>query len=172
MGLPLSSSPCLTMAPEGCTIGPDGKLLNVSQIVWVNNPDNDEPMDPAATSSTVQPLLDSFVTRVPLPAHRSTCISHPSTKVIDLDNAMAIKHKPSNPPASNPSCCLHLSSPEIDEDRATEPDYSHCTDTEDSDDDSDGLVEAYEEIKALGNADHKVCVSCSSRSLIDTLPTV
>ena len=85
---------------------------------------------------------------------------------------MAIKRKPSNPPASNPSRHLHLSSPEIDEDKATEPNYSHCTDTEDSDDDSGGLVEAYEEIKALGDADCKVCVSCSSRSLINALPTV
>ena len=56
--------------------------------------------------------------------------------------------------------------------KATEPDYSHCTNTEDSDDDSGGLVGAYEEIKALGDADHKVCALCSSRSLIDTLPNV
>ena len=160
------------MAPEGCAIGSDGELLDASQIAWVNDPDDDEPMDLAATSSTVQPSLDSFVTRVPLPARRSTRISRPSTKVIDPDNAMAIKRKPSNPPAPNPSHRLRLSSPEIDEDKATEPDYSHCADTEDSDDDSGGLVGAYEEIKALGDADRKVCVLCSSRSLIDTLPNV
>jgi hypothetical protein len=84
---------------------------------------------------------------------------------------MAIKHKPSDPPAPNPSCCLRLSSLEIDKDKATEP-GSHCTDMEYSDDDSGGLVEAYEEIKALGDADRKVCVLCSSRSLIDALPNV
>jgi hypothetical protein len=84
---------------------------------------------------------------------------------------MAIKCKPSDPPAPNPSCHLHLSSLEIDKDKATEP-GSHCTDMEDSDDDSGCLVEAYKEIKALGDVDHKVCVLCSFRLLIDALPNV
>jgi hypothetical protein len=32
----------------------DGKLLDMSQIVWFNDPDDDEPMAPATTSLTAQ----------------------------------------------------------------------------------------------------------------------
>ena len=63
------------MAPEGCAIGPDGELLDASEIVFFNDPDDDEPIAPATTSLTVQPSLDSFVTKLPPPARRSSRIA-------------------------------------------------------------------------------------------------
>lgn len=154
---------------EGCAIGPDGRLLDASEIDWVNDPDDDEPMPMATTSSMVQRSLDSFVTKPPLPARRSTRAARPSTKAIDPDNAMAIKRKTSDAPAPNPSRRLRHVSPEHEEDAATdsdtsEPDCSRGTNTEEDDPVSQGEAyeEAYEETKALGDADRKVCVHCLS----------
>jgi len=70
---------------------------------------------------------------------------------------MALKRKLSNTATANPSCRACQASPRHEEDKATEPEP---TDTEDDD-----LVDpevAYEEMKALGNADREVCVHCSS----------
>jgi len=162
------------MASDGCAIGPDGNLLHESEIPWVHDPDDDEPM-PAMTSLTVQrqlsaTTLDSFVTKVP-PACRSTCTTRPSTKVINPDNAMSIKCKQSDAPAPNPSCRLRQASPEHEEDMttepdttepdATEPDSSDCIDTEEDDPDDPG--KAYRVAKALGDADRKVYAHCSSQ---------
>jgi hypothetical protein len=90
------------MASDNCAVGPDGKLLDASQIVWFNDPDDDEPMAPATTSSMAQrqhqvsmTMLDSFVTKAPPAARRSTRAPRPSTKAIDPDNIMALKRKPS-----------------------------------------------------------------------------
>ena len=159
------------MSPEGCAIGPDGKLLDASEIDWVNDPDDDEPMPMASmvtTSSMVQRSLDSFVTKPPVP-RRSTRAARPSTKVIDPDNAMTIKRKTSDAPAPNPSRRPRHVSPELEEDAATdaetsEPDFSHGADTEVDDPVSQGeeYEETYEEIKALGDADRKVCIHCLS----------
>lgn len=159
------------MAPEGCAIGTDGKLLDASEIKWFNDPDDDEPMGPVATSSTVQSSLDSFFTTAPLPAppppRRSDRIPRPSTKAIDPDNAMAAKRKTSDVSTSKPNRRLRQASLEHEEDRATEPDATEAnlsdgSDTED-DDDPVNPGEAYEEIKALGDADRKVCVRCPSQ---------
>jgi len=56
------------MASEGCAVGPDGELCDASEIEFFNNPNDDQPIAPATTSSTVQPLLNSFVTKLPPPA--------------------------------------------------------------------------------------------------------
>ena len=150
------------MSSDNCTVGPNGKLLDTSQIHWVHDPDDNEHMAPVTTSSTDQcqlsaTTLDSFITKVPLATHRSTCAARPSTKLTNPDNAMALKCKLSNTATANPSCCAHQASPGHKEDKATEPEP---TNTED-DDPVDPEV-AYEEMKALGDADHEVCVHCSS----------
>ena len=156
------------MSSDNCAVGPNGELLDESEITWVHDPDDDKPMAPVTTSSTDQHqlsvmTLDFFVTQVPPAARRSTRASCLSTKVTDPDNVMALKRKPSpsNTATANPSCRARQASPEHEEDKATKP---GPTDTEDND-----LVNpdiAYEETKALGNADRKVCVHCSSRVLI------
>ena len=130
VGLPSSSSPHITMASDSCAIGTDGNLLDASEIVWFNDPDDDTPIAPTTTSSTGQPQpsatrLNSSVTRAPLSTHRSTHAARPSTKAINPDNVMAIKHKSSDAYNSNPSRCLHQTSPEHEEeiqDMATDPD--------------------------------------------------
>lgn len=145
------------MASDNCAVGPDGKLLDASEIVWVHDPDDDEPMAPAVRSSTVArqlsaTTLDSFVTKVPSAARRSTRAARPSAKMIDPDNAMALKRKPSNDAIGNPSRRARRASPEHEEE-ATEPDP---TDTEDEDPLDPGV--AYQETKALGDADREVRV--------------
>jgi hypothetical protein len=112
------------MALNGCALRSDGKLLDASEIVWHYDTDDNEPMALATTSSTGQPqpglsatTLDSFV-------HRSGRAAHPSTKSINLDNAMAVKRKTSDDPNPNPSCWLCQVAPEHGEDKATDPDIT------------------------------------------------
>jgi hypothetical protein len=81
---------------------------------------------------------------------------------------MTLKHKVSDTAISNSSCHHCQASPKYEEEEATEPN-STPTDIEDGpdltnsdikDDDKD-LVDpdaVYKETKALGNADHEVCV--------------
>ena len=148
------------MASDNCAVGSDGNLLDASQIVWFNDPDDDQPIAPtfssaqhqASVSRTVT-TLDSFVTKVPPAACQSTHAPHPSTKAIDPDNIMALKRKSSNTEAGKPSSHPRHASPDHEEDEATEPDPM--------DGEDDNLVDpdaAYEETKALGDADREVSV--------------
>jgi len=38
------------MLSDNCAVGPNGKLLDKSEITWVHNPDDDKPMAPVMTS--------------------------------------------------------------------------------------------------------------------------
>ena len=141
------------MASDNCAVGPNGKLLDASQIIWFNNLDNHEPMAPATTSLMAQcqvstTTLNSFITKVPPTMQRSTCAPRPSTKAIDPNNIMALKCKPSNPSTEKPSCHPCYTSLDHAEDKATEPDLSNTKDNEPIDPDA-----AYKETKALGDAD-------------------
>jgi hypothetical protein len=172
------------MASNGCALGSDGKLLDASEIIWHYDTDNDEPMASVTTSSTGQPqpglsatTLDSFM-------HQSGCAAYPSTKLIDPDNTMAIKRKTSDASNLNLSHWLCQASPEHGKDKVidpdiTEPDTSPATEpgedkadtiepdyTDMEEDISVNLDDAYEKTKALRDADHKVCVQCST-SIID-----
>ena len=157
------------MAPEGCAIGPDGELLDASKIEFFNDPDDNEPIALATTSLTVQPSLDSFVTKLPPPARRSNRVARPSTKAIDPNNAMATKRKTSDAQNPHPSCCLRLASLEPEDDMAiepdtTEPNQSHYADSTDTEEDNPvDPGKSYEEIKALGDADRQVCLNCPSQ---------
>jgi hypothetical protein len=147
------------MASDNYAVGSNGNLLDASQIVWFWDPNNDEPMAPA-TSSMAQPqvsatMLNSYITKVPA-AHQSTHAPCPSTKVIDPDNIMALKCKPSNPAPDKPSCHPCHASPDHEVDEATEPDLTNSEDNDPVDPDA-----AYEETKALGDADRDVSVHYS-----------
>jgi len=89
------------MSSDNCAVGPNGELLDKSEITWIHDPDDNRPM-PLVTISLIDQhqlsvtTLDSFVTQVPLAVHRSTCTSCPSTKVTNPNNVMAQKHKPSD----------------------------------------------------------------------------
>jgi hypothetical protein len=152
------------MASDNCAVGPDGKLLDASQIVWFKDPDDDEPMAPATTSSTAQrqhqvstTTLDSFVTKAPPATCRSTRAPRPSTKAIDPDNIMALKRKPSKQATGKSSCRPRHASPDHEEDKATEPDPTDIDDKDPVNPDT-----AYEETKALSDADREVSVRKSS----------
>jgi len=140
--------------------GSDGNLLDASQIPWFNDPDDDQPIAPTSSSAQRQAsasrtvtTLDSFVTKVPPAMRRSTRAPRPSTKAIDPDNIMALKRKSSNTGAGKPSCRPRHASPDHEEDEATEPDP---TDADGEDDDPVDADAAYEETKALGDADREV----------------
>ena len=157
------------MASDNCALGTDGKLLDASQIHWFNDPDDDEPMASVSTSSTTQcPMaqvattLDSFITNVPPAARRSTRAPRPSTKAIDPNNVINLKRKPSSSATRKP-CRPCLTSPVHEEDDAiaSEPDP---TDTEDDNPINPDI--AYEETKALGDADCEVSLSPASPALL------
>ena len=157
------------MASDNCALGTDGKLLDTSQIRWFNDPDDDEPMASASTSSTTQrpmaqvaTMLDSFITNVPPAARHSTHAPRLSTKAIDPNNVMNVKRKPSSSATRKP-CRPHLTSPVHEEDDAiaSEPDP---TDTEDNNPINPDI--AYEETKALSDADREVSLSPASTVLL------
>ena len=70
---------------------------------------------------------------------------------------MALKRKPSNQATGKSSCQPHHASLDHKEDEATEPDPTDLDDEDPVDPDT-----AYEETKALGDADHEVSVRKSS----------
>jgi hypothetical protein len=154
------------MASDDCAVGPNGKLFNTLQIVLYMDPDNDEPMALAATFSIAQcqisaPTLNSFITKGPPATCCSTHTPCPSTKVINPDNIVALKHKPSHiatsKPSSHPRHAFLDHEPDYKEDKATEPDLINS-----EDDNPVNPITAYEETKALGDVDYKVNVHCSS----------
>jgi hypothetical protein len=155
------------MESPDCAVGSDGKLLDASQITWYNDPDDDEPMAPttAATTTAVQrnlsaTTLDSFLSKAPAAenmaeSRRSTRAIRPSMKVVDPDNAMALKRKPSRSTTAKPARRLRQVSPSPD-----------LTDSNDepvpTDNEEDNIPtepdDAYEQTKALGDADREVCI--------------
>ena len=147
----------LAMASDNCALGTDGKLLDASEIVWFNDPDDDEPMASAATSSTnqrqVATTLDTFITKVPPATWCSAHAPRLSTKAIDPNNIMNLKCKPSNT-ATGKLCRPHHTSPVREDDDATEATEPNPTNTEDKDPVNPDI--AYEETRALGDADCEV----------------
>jgi len=77
---------------------------------------------------------------------------------------MALKRKPSNQATEKPSCRPHYASLDHEEDEATEPDLSDTEDDEPIDPNA-----AYEETKALGDADQEVSAHATPTFLFDTL---
>ena len=74
---------------------------------------------------------------------------------------MALKCKSSNTGPAKPPCHPHHTSPDQEEDEATEPDPIDTEDDEPVDPDM-----AYEETKALSEADYNVSVHYSSNIFI------
>ena len=93
------------LSSDQCAVGTDRKLLDESEIVWYNDIEDSVPI--AATAVQVLPLgatsissapkattLHAFFTGVPHPgpavfvagAHRSSRISKPSKRVLDVNN--------------------------------------------------------------------------------------
>jgi hypothetical protein len=172
------------MALNGYALRSDGKLQDVSEIIWHYDADNDEPMALVTTFLMGQPQPGLSITTLDSFMYQSGCTACPSTKLIEPDNAIAVKCKTSDDPNPNLSCQLHQVAPEHGKDKATDPDITEpntslttepgedkanttepdCTDMKE--DISINPDNAYEETKALGDTDCKVCVQCSA-SIID-----
>jgi hypothetical protein len=174
------------MASRGCAQGPDGELLDASEITWYNDADSDEPISsskhPAANSgSSLHPrhsvtTIDHFFP--PLQeisgSRRSARIPRPSTKSTDPDNAMVpvaapLKRKGSAGIAANaPSRRARKIVVDSDDDCTTEPNISDVEDHSEPHDDVDGSGQnscaedtdeatvAYQHTKSLGDADREV----------------
>jgi|ERR1700722_2155124 len=163
---------------HGCAQGENGELLDTSKITWYNDADNDHPMPPSSAMATrgssvttldrepsAMTLERFFKNATPVKkvagACRSAHIPHPSTKVTDPKNTMALKCKNSCGAAENPCARWIVISLDDGQNTAgeednekTEPDEmkteSVNSGTEDNNDD------AYEHTKALGDADCEV----------------
>ncbi|KAG0695024.1 hypothetical protein DFH29DRAFT_787911, partial [Suillus ampliporus] len=68
---------------DQCAVGPDGRLKDASEIVWHNDPDDEQPI------SAPRPAMEKPATPVHhffAGARRSTRAPRPSTKIVDPDN--------------------------------------------------------------------------------------
>jgi hypothetical protein len=95
------------MASPGCAIGPDGQLLDASEIEWVNDPDDLIPIPPPATATASREpsanlsrepsvtTLDRFFMKTPAArivagSRRSARVPRPSGRVTDPNNTMLL----------------------------------------------------------------------------------
>ena len=77
---------------DQCALGPDGQLLDKSEIVWHHDPDDTTPIIPSpaapATTSTYPFFTGgSSPATIVASSHRSGRVSKPSKHVLDAENA-------------------------------------------------------------------------------------
>lgn len=90
---------------SGCTIRPDGKLLDAKDIVWFEDADSSEPINhainpststTASTSATIHPFFHGGMAPALAPAAvvtnacHSGCTICPSIRITDLNNTKAL----------------------------------------------------------------------------------
>ena len=105
-----------------CAVGPDGNLLNVKDIEWYEDVDSSEPINKATTPSSITTTNSSttihpFFHGGPAPAsvvagaHHSGCVTHPSNRIADPDNAEASSsttmHKRKASGSMGAACCIN-----------------------------------------------------------------
>ncbi|KAM6489570.1 hypothetical protein JOM56_014989, partial [Amanita muscaria] len=171
---------------DQCALGPDGKLLDASEIAWVHDPDDPTPIAPSQQSIAIPvlapkvPSVHPFFHGGPAPAimvagsRRSGRVSQPSKRVLDPNNAersdvskrpRLVSHRNNiveSESDSHDEGCVEGSEAIVangDGDRET-------TDTEGAGLDTDiesGMVdveaaeESYAVTKAMGDADREFC---------------
>lgn len=88
----------MTAPSDQCAVAADGSLLNASEIVFYNDPDNDTPLP--NNSATMSTHLHPFFQGSPAPSkivagsHRSAGVTRPSAHVTDPNNLEAsVMHK-------------------------------------------------------------------------------
>jgi hypothetical protein len=180
---------------DQCALGPDGKLLDASEIVWVNDPDDPMPIAPiqqAGVDTTALPPKSSvthpFFRGDPPPvvmiagSRRSARVPQPSKRALDPDNVERPDvSKRSRPRASRQKNVVESDSDEHDEDCVGDDNRNGSTDTEPeggietdidsevADIDLESIEEAYATTKAMGDADREVPLySCNSLSFYMT----
>jgi hypothetical protein len=168
------------MSSPGCAQGPDGKLLDASEITWYFDADDDEPLQSLQSQSKLP------VSSTPQPAglsghRRSGRVTHPSVRACDPNNTVntttAHKRLRSNDdapsrvtkrpiPALSSDASIQLTtsfvelSAEIGGDvekttadgEQTGTDADHGADTTEPED-----LDDYATTKRMGDADHQVC---------------
>ena len=174
---------------DQCALGPDGKLLDASEIVWVNDPDDLMPIASAAVDATVLPP-HPFFRGGPPPAvmvagsRRSARVPQPSKRALDPDNV----ERPDASKRLRPSRTKNViesdsASDEHDEDCVdnrndttdaeggieTEVDSDHESEVVDIDLDSETVEEAYATTMAMGDSDREVSLSLYSSDFNDWL---
>lgn len=171
---------------DQCALGPDGKLLDASEIVWVNDPSDPMPIasiQQARVDTTALPPKSSvthlFFHSDPPPAVMITglqCSAHipwPLKHALDPDN-VECPDISKWPCPSHQKNAVELDSDEHDKDCVGD-DSKNGTNTEGGIEtdinsevaniDSESIEEAYATTKAMGNADCKVPLySCNSLS--------
>ena len=81
---------------DQCAVAADGRLLDASEIIFYNDPDDDTPL-PSLNSDTTSthPSLHPFFQGGPAPSEmaagsrRSLCVSRPSARITDPNNMEA-----------------------------------------------------------------------------------
>ncbi|KAF8810836.1 hypothetical protein BYT27DRAFT_7091006 [Phlegmacium glaucopus] len=168
---------------DQCALGPDGTMLEPSEIIWFNDPDDPTPIPPIQQAGTFptfppkSPTIHPFFHGGPPPAtmvagsRRSTRVSHPSKRVLDPDNS----ERPNVSKRPRPSCRKNVVESDSDEKDEDSVDDGHgdggAANTEgfvsdaniDSEmlDDLEAVEEAYTATKVMGDTDREVCLySC------------
>jgi len=155
---------------DQCAVGTDGKLLDESEIVWYNDAEDSVPIAPAASqllplvpstsfafkATTLHAFFDGASTPRPAVfvagACRSSCVSKPSKRVLDVNNAelqaesskraRIARKKPVQSESEDEASITHASDAGGDTDVEME--------------DSITAEDAYALTKAMGDQGHKV----------------
>lgn len=140
---------------DQCALGPNGRLLDTSEIIWLNDPDDLTPLPP---SSTHCPFMATG-------SQCSTCIPHPSKHVLDPDDSECPNVLKQPRISQQIHAVVELDSGEKDGesdyvDDGNENGGSGDTnvDSETVNVDLEAIEEAYAVTKAMGNADCEVCL--------------
>ncbi|KAF7364524.1 HAT family dimerization domain-containing protein [Mycena venus] len=148
---------------DQCAVGPNGELLDASEIQFYNDVDDNVPLPPVSdeisTPAAGQATLQQYF-------HRSDRPRKQSSRLTDPNNAETVKHKANDAEDFPPRVRARRSSPSpacMDEDDDARDDNNDMPDLQpvsDSEDDRDGdetdqedIDAAYEYTKSLGDVD-------------------
>jgi len=149
---------------EQCALGPDGKMLDASEIVWVNDPDDLMPTAPIqqarvdATAGNPPPAVMIAGSR------RSARVPRPSKRALDPDNVECLNVS-KRPRPSRQKHVIESDSDENDEECVGDDNRNGTdaeggietdVDSEVADIHSESIEEAYATTKAMGDADREV----------------
>jgi hypothetical protein len=154
------------MDSRGCAQGPNGELLDTSEIEWFHDPDSTTPLSllsgddsgpPSGSTNSIK-TIDQFFGHEPAQnvggARRSTRKVCPSARTTDPDNAMAMagsRRKCDTSVDPSRHHCTRKIVPDSDEVNADNGDTEDEHGTEDIQEDS-----GYQYTKSLGDADREV----------------
>jgi hypothetical protein len=162
----------MTDSASGCAVGPDGSLLDASQIKWFHDADDALPFAPASSSPSsgdkastsseagVHPLFRRrpAATLKVAGARRSARALRPSARMIDPDNAEASTSagQKRSRKASIPTRRTSRKVIESDTEPASERSGTPIA-TDAGEETEPGAAEDYAKLQLMADADHEVC---------------